>query len=89
VLPEVTTQFRRHFEDHEFVGPRGEAAFTPELVDPVSNEQYGVGSGLMSQIVQFGPSDLSAGVAASDLATGRSQQKVVEPADRLVSSHVS
>ena len=71
-LPEVTAQFGRHFEDHELVGPRREAALTPELVDPVGDEQHCVGRGLMSQIIHLGTSDLSAGVAASDLASGHS-----------------
>jgi hypothetical protein len=85
----MTAQFRRHFEDHEFVGPRGEAAFTPELVDPVGNEQHRVGRGLMSQIIHFGPGDLSAGIAASDLAAGRSQQKIMESAYRLIFPRVA
>jgi hypothetical protein len=72
VLPEVTAKFGRHFEDYELVGPRREAALTAELVDPVGNEQHRVGRGLMSQIIHFGTGDLSAGIAASDLAMGRS-----------------
>jgi hypothetical protein len=89
VLPEVTSKFGRHFEDYELVGPRREAALTPELVDPIGNQYHRVGRGLMSQIIHFGPSDLSAGIAASDLATGRSQQMIVEPDDRFVSPRVS
>jgi hypothetical protein len=68
--PKVTAQFGRHFEDHELVGPRRKAALTSKLVDPAGNEQHRVGSSLMSQIIHLRTGDLSACVAASDLATG-------------------
>jgi hypothetical protein len=69
----MTAQFARDLEDHKLVSPRREPALAPEFVYSAGDEEYSVRGGLVSEILDLGSSDLPAGIAPPDLASGHAQ----------------
>jgi hypothetical protein len=55
--PGVSGDLAGDLEHHELVGPRGEAAEPPELIEPGQDAHQRVVDSLLGEIVELGPAD--------------------------------